>query len=123
MMNRNMPLFGTNGIRGVFGKDLSLDFLVDVIHALASYYKEGSILVGRDGRNSNNINTVDAGLLPTPCLQYAIKRNHFQGGIMITASHNPPQYNGVKPIAKDGVELSRNDETIVEQIFRNKAFI
>ena len=137
MMNRNMPLFGTNGIRGVFGKDLSLDFLVDVIHALASYYKEGSILVGRDGRNSNNIifnivtavlnsngiNTVDAGLLPTPCLQYAIKRNHFQGGIMITASHNPPEYNGVKPIAKDGVELSRNDETIVEQIFRNKAFI
>jgi len=137
MMNRNMPLFGTNGIRGVFGKDLSLDFLVDVIHALASYYKEGSILVGRDGRNSNNImfnivtavlnsngiNTVDAGLLPTPCLQYAIKRNHFQGGIMITASHNPPEYNGVKPIAKDGVEISRNDEAIVEQIYRNKAFI
>ncbi|MFZ0656683.1 MAG: phosphoglucosamine mutase, partial [Nitrososphaeraceae archaeon] len=136
-MNRNMPLFGTNGIRGVFGKDLSLDFLVDVIHALASYYKEGSILVGRDGRNSNNImfnivtavlnsngiNTVDAGLLPTPCLQYATKKNHFQGGIMITASHNPPEYNGVKPIAKDGVELSRDDETVVEQIFRNKAFI
>lgn len=136
-MNRNMPLFGTNGIRGVFGKDLSLDFLVDVIHALASYYKEGSILVGRDGRNSNNImfnivtavlnsngiNTVDAGLLPTPCLQYATKKNHFQGGIMITASHNPPEYNGVKPIAKDGVELSRHDETVVEQIFRNKAFI
>ena len=137
MMNRNMPLFGTNGIRGVFGKDLSLDFLVDVMHALASYYKEGSILVGRDGRNSNNImfnivtavlnsngiNTVDAGLLPTPCLQYATKKNHFQGGIMITASHNPPEYNGVKPIAKDGVELSRDDETEVEQIFRNKAFI
>ena len=137
MMNRNMPLFGTNGIRGVFGKDLSLDFLVDVTHALASYYKEGSILVGRDGRNSNNImfnivtavlnsngiNTVDAGLLPTPCLQYATKKNHFQGGIMITASHNPPEYNGVKPIAKDGVELSREDETVVEQIFKNKAFI
>ena len=106
-------------------------------HALASYYKEGSILVGRDGRNSNNImfnivtavlnsngiNTVDAGLLPTPCLQYATKKNHFQGGIMITASHNPPEYNGVKPIAKDGVEFSREDETVVEQIFRNKAFI
>ena len=102
-MNTNMPLFGTNGIRGVFGKDLSLEFLVDVTHSLASYYKEGSILVGRDGRNSNNIvfnivtavlnsdgiNTVDAGLLPTPCLQYATKKDSFQGGIMITASHNP----------------------------------
>jgi phosphomannomutase / phosphoglucomutase len=132
-----MPLFGTNGIRGVFGKDLSLEFLVDVTHSLASYYKEGSILVGRDGRNSNNIvfnivtavlnsdgiNTVDAGLLPTPCLQYATKKNSFQGGIMITASHNPPEYNGVKPIAKDGVELSREDETVVEHIFKNKQFI
>ena len=137
MMNTNMPLFGTNGIRGVFGKDLSLEFLVDVTHSLASYYKEGSILVGRDGRNSNNIvfnivtavlnsngiNTVDAGLLPTPCLQYATKKDSFQGGIMITASHNPPEYNGVKPIAKDGVELSREDETVVEHIFKNKEFI
>jgi phosphomannomutase/phosphoglucomutase len=136
-MNQNMPLFGTNGIRGIFGKDLSLDFLVDVSKSLAAYYKEGSILVGRDGRNSNNImfniitavlnssglDTGDAGLLPTPCLQHATKKNQYEGGIMITASHNPPEYNGVKPIAKDGVELSREDETVVEDIFRNKSFI
>ena len=132
-----MPLFGTNGIRGVFGQDLSLDFLLDITRSLAAYYKEGSILVGRDGRNSNNImfnivtavlnsnglDTVDAGVLPTPCLQYATKKNQYVGGIMITASHNPPEYNGVKPIANDGVELSREDELVVEQIFENKSFI
>jgi phosphomannomutase/phosphoglucomutase len=132
-----MPLFGTNGIRGVFGKDLTLDFLVDVTQSLAAFYKEGSILVGRDGRNSNNImfnivtavlnsnglNTVDAGIVPTPCLQYATKKNQYEGGVMITASHNPPEYNGVKPIANDGVELSRDDESVVEEIFRNKSFI
>lgn len=132
-----MPLFGTNGIRGVFGKDLSLDFLVNISRSLAAYYKKGPILIGRDGRNSNNIifnivtaalnsdglNTVDAGILPTPCLQYATKRNEFNGGIMITASHNPPEYNGVKPIANDGVELPRQDESVVEQIFANKTFI
>ena len=132
-----MPLFGTNGIRGVFGQDLSLDFLLDITRSLAAYYKEGSILVGRDGRNSNNImfnivtavlnsnglDTVDAGVLPTPCLQYATKKNQYVGGIMITASHNPPEYNGVKPIANDGVELSREDEIVVEQIFENKSFI
>lgn len=132
-----MPLFGTNGIRGVFGKDLTLDFLVDVTHSLAAYYNDGSILIGRDGRNSshivfnivtavlnsNGIDTVDAGILPTPCLQYATKKNQFKGGVMITASHNPPEYNGVKPIAKDGVELSRDDEILVEDIFRNKTFI
>ncbi|HEX7274068.1 MAG TPA: phosphoglucosamine mutase, partial [Nitrososphaeraceae archaeon] len=132
-----MPLFGTNGIRGVFGKDLSLDFLVDITRSLAAYYKKGPILIGRDGRNSNNImlnivtavlnsdglDTVDAGILPTPCLQYATKKNQYEGGIMITASHNPPEYNGVKPIANDGVELPRQDETIVENIFANKRFI
>lgn len=132
-----MPLFGTNGIRGVFGKDLSLDFLVNISRSLAAYYKKGPILIGRDGRNSNNImfnivtaalnsdglDTVDAGILPTPCLQYATKRNEFNGGIMITASHNPPEYNGVKPIANDGVELPRQDESVVEQIFANKTFI
>jgi phosphomannomutase / phosphoglucomutase len=137
MLNKNMPLFGTNGIRGVFGKDLTLDFLVDVTQSLAAFYKEGSILVGRDGRNSNNImfnivtavlnsnglNTVDAGIVPTPCLQYATKKNQYEGGVMITASHNPPEYNGVKPIANDGVELSRDDESVVEEIFRNKSFI
>ena len=136
-MNRNMPLFGTNGIRGVFGKDLSLDFLVNITRSLAAYYKKGPILIGRDGRNSNNImfnivtaalnydglDTVDAGILPTPCLQYATKRNEFNGGIMITASHNPPEYNGLKPIANDGVELPRQDESIVEQNFENKTFI
>lgn len=132
-----MPLFGTNGIRGVFGKDLSLDFLVDITRSLAAYYKKGPILIGRDGRNSNNImlnivtavlnsdglDTVDAGILPTPCLQYATKKNQYEGGIMITASHNPPEYNGLKPIASDGVELPRQDETVVENIFANKRFI
>jgi phosphomannomutase/phosphoglucomutase len=73
--------------------------------------------------NSDGLDTVDAGILPTPCLQYGTKRNEFSGGIMITASHNPPEYNGVKPIANDGVELSRQDESVVEQIFTNKAFI
>lgn len=136
-MNKNMPLFGTNGIRGVFGKDLSLDFLVNITRSLAAYYKKGPILIGRDGRNSNNImlnivtaalnsdglDTVDAGILPTPCLQYATKRNEFNGGIMITASHNPPEYNGLKPIANDGVELPRQDESVVEQVFEIKTFI
>lgn len=136
-MNKNMPLFGTNGIRGVFGKDLSLDFLVEITRSLAAYYKKGPILIGRDGRNSNNImlnivtavlnsdglDTVDAGILPTPCLQYATKKNQYEGGIMITASHNPPEYNGLKPIASDGVELPRQDETVVENIFANKRFI
>ena len=39
------------------------------------------------------------GLTPTPCLQFTVKNSKFAGGIMITASHNPPEYNGLKPIS------------------------
>jgi len=44
----------------------------------------------------------------------------YKGGIMITASHNPPEYNGIKPVASDGVEISREDELLIEDIYFNK---
>ena len=126
--------FGTNGIRGIFPKDLTLEFIHDMTLAIATHFKEGPILVGRDGRQSSSIisKTVcaalnfagldcsDAGMIPTPCLEYNVKKNDYAGGIMITASHNPPQYNGIKPVAKDGVEISRQDELVIEDIFLQK---
>ncbi|MCV0411986.1 phosphoglucosamine mutase [Nitrosarchaeum sp.] len=129
--------FGTNGIRGVFSKDFSLEFVHDMTLAIATYFKSGPILVGYDGRESSQIiakvvcsainytglDCNNAGLVPTPCLEYAVKKLGYSGGIMITASHNPPQYNGIKPAAKDGVEISREDELIIEDIFLNKNWI
>src|SRR3970282_1577699 len=61
--------------------------------------------------------------MPTPCLEYAVKKLDYSGGIMITASHNPPQYNGLKLAAKDGVEISREDELVIEDIYFNKKWI
>ena len=127
-------LFGTNGIRGVFGETFTLDFVSEITLSLATYFKKGPILVGYDGRqssiivskivcsslNSAGFDCVIAGLVPTPCLQYSTKKIGFQGGIMITASHNPPQYNGIKPTAKDGVEIPREDELKVEEIYFKK---
>src|SRR5919112_356620 len=129
-------LFGTNGIRGIFGKDLTVDSIVDACYALGTYFEKGPIVIGYDGRNSSPIvsklvrSTVNsaglevgnAGLVPTPCLQYAAKRLGYNGGIMITASHNPPEYNGIKPTANDGVEISREDELKVEDIYYSKRF-
>ena len=129
--------FGTNGIRGVFKEDFNLEFIHDMTLAIATYFKEGPILVGYDGResspiiaktvcsalNSCGIDCNNAGLVPTPCLEYAVKDRGYNGGIMITASHNPPQYNGIKPAAKDGVEISREDELIIEEIFLKKSWI
>ncbi len=127
-------LFGTNGVRGVFSEDFTLEFVNDLVMSLAAYFKEGKILVGYDGRHSSpivakivssalNYSGLDcymAGLVPTPCLEYATKKLGYDGGLMITASHNPPQYNGIKPVASDGVEISREDERKIEQIFDEK---
>ncbi len=129
--------FGTNGIRGVFSEDFSLEFVHDMTLAIATYFKSGPILVGYDGRESSQIiakvvcsainytglDCNNAGLVPTPCLEYAVKKLGYSGGIMITASHNPPQYNGIKPAAKDGVEIPREDELVIEDIFLNKHWI
>ncbi len=136
-MEKNKPkLFGTNGVRGIFGKDLTSELLIELCYSLATYFGNGPILIGYDGRkssqilsrlvcsvlNSAGLDVGNAGLVPTPCLQYATKQLGYNGGIMITASHNPPEYNGLKAIAKDGVEISRDNELLVEGIYNSKEF-
>ncbi|MDE1769678.1 MAG: phosphoglucosamine mutase [Thaumarchaeota archaeon] len=127
-------LFGTNGVRGVFGEGLTLDFISEITLSIASLFKKGPILVGYDGRESSiiiskivtaalssaGLDSVICGLIPTPCLQFATKKLGYNGGIMITASHNPPQYNGIKVTARDGIEISREDELTVEEFYFKK---
>lgn len=127
-------LFGTNGIRGIFGDDLTLKNIQEIIFSISTFFKDGPILVGYDGRKSSkiiskivctslNYSGIDcniSGLVPTPCLEFATKNLGYNGGIMITASHNPSQYNGIKLVADDGVEISREDEQTIENIYFNK---
>jgi phosphomannomutase/phosphoglucomutase len=129
-------LFGTNGVRGIYGKELTFPLVIDLTYSLATYFKNGPIVVGYDGRksspilsnivsavlNAGGLDVIMAGQLPTPCLQFAAKSKKCGGGIMVTASHNPPEYNGIKPCATDGVEISREDELTVEDIFYNRKF-
>src|ERR671937_2770648 len=135
--NGRPRLFGTNGVRGVYGQELTHDLVIDLCYALGAYFDKGPILVGYNVRksspvlsrlvtsslNSAGLDTANAGLIPTPCLQYAAKRLGYNGGIMITASHNPPEYNGIKPTASDGVEIPREDELKVEDIYYSKRFM
>ena len=86
--------------------------------------RPGQIAVGRDTRTTGPVlanalkagllatgcEVIDCGILPTPALQYIVKE-HYDGGAMITASHNPPEYNGVKIIEPDGTEMG-DEETI-----------
>jgi phosphomannomutase/phosphoglucomutase len=137
MQQKDKPrLFGTNGVRGIFGEELTIDVVIDLSYSLAAYFNNGPIIVGYDGRksspilsklvrsviNSAGLNVGNAKIVPTPCLQYATKYLGYNGGIMITASHNPPDYNGLKPIASDGVEISREDELKVESIYYSNKF-
>jgi phosphomannomutase / phosphoglucomutase len=129
--------FGTNGIRGVFSEDFTLEFVHDMTLAIGTYFGKGPVLIGYDGRESSPIlckivssalNSIGidcnvAGIVPTPCLEFAVKNLGYSGGLMITASHNPPQYNGIKPCANDGVEISREDELIIEDIYLKKSWL
>ncbi|MDG6954810.1 MAG: phosphoglucosamine mutase, partial [Nitrososphaerota archaeon] len=128
-------LFGTNGVRFVPGVSHDLDFAISLAEAVGTYFGTGEVLLGRDGRLSgpalanaaasgllsSGRDVAEAGLVPTPALQYAVKALGFRGGVMITASHNPPQYNGLKVSGSDGVEIPRLDEQRIEKIYFDKS--
>ena len=124
-----MRLFGTNGIREVVGGRLTAPFLTRVAGAIAAMVPIGApLVVGRDGRTSSPAfseilrstlvlaghRVIDVGLLPTPAVQFLVPRLSAQLGVIITASHNPPDFNGVKVIAADGLEVTRDFEEGIE---------
>ena len=128
-MNGPPRLFGTNGIREVVGETLTAPFVVKVARAIGTVVPPRSkLVVGWDGRTSSvamakltvgaltlsGHSVVELGLLPTPAIQYNVPLLHAQMGVILTASHNPPQFNGVKCIAADGLEVSREVETEIE---------
>jgi len=124
-------LFGTNGIRGLVNRDLTPEFVTKIGGAIGTFFQGGQIVVGHDGRTSSPMlvqaltgsltstgcTVYNVGLAPTPAIQYAVKHNKMNGGVVITASHNPPEYNGIKVIGDDGIELPREQETKIENIF------
>ncbi len=127
-------LFGTNGVRGIIGKDMTPELVLSIGLAFGSMRK-GRIAVGRDSRTSGEslanavkaglmaagCDVVDCGMLPTPALQYLVM-HHFDGGAMITASHNPPEYNGVKIIEPDGTEMGDEQTVILEERIFSRNF-
>ena len=69
------------------------------------------------GLTATGCNVFFAGMAPTPALQYAVKNHKMDGGVIITASHNPPEYNGIKVIWSDGIETSHEQEVEIENIY------
>ena len=129
--------FGTNGIRGIPGKDFTLEFIAEMSQSVGTFLgREKPILAGHDVRNSSpsliktvtsgllasGNSTSEAGLAPTPAHQFAVRTLGYGGGIIVTASHNPPQYNGMKVVGSDGVEIPRESEAEIESIYNEKKY-
>jgi phosphomannomutase/phosphoglucomutase len=124
-------LFGTNGIRGLVNKELTPEMTIKIGTAIGTFFKHATLLLGYDARtsgpmlakaiiaglNATGCDVVFAGMAPTPTLQYAVKNHKMDGAVIITASHNPPEYNGIKVIWSDGIEISREQEIEIENMF------
>jgi phosphoglucosamine mutase len=118
--------FGTDGVRGVVGEDLTAELVERLGRAATSWSGRGRIFVGRDTRASGveleaalargiasaGGNAVVAGVLPTP----AVALLTLDLGCVITASHNPPEYNGVKFFDRDGQKLTDEQEEQIEAL-------
>ncbi|MFA5103610.1 MAG: phosphoglucosamine mutase [Candidatus Margulisiibacteriota bacterium] len=109
-----------SGIRGITGESLTNEVVDSFAAAYAMYTKNGRIVVGSDGRssgahirtlvigrlNKSGCEVIDVGIAPTPTIQLAVKYLSADGGIIVTASHNPPQWNGLKFVRSDGIFLN-----------------
>lgn len=120
-----MQLFGTSGIRRVADKNL-VQLALEVGLAVGKVY--GSVVVGSDTRTSSDAvkyafisgllaagsRGCDAGVIPTPTLAFAARE--FDAGAMITASHNPPEYNGIKLLTPDGSAFGSDQRQQIEEM-------
>lgn len=129
-------MFSTTGIRGISNKDITPELAVKLGKTFGTFLGDGcKIIVARDTRTSSEMlrdalvsgllstgaDVTDAGVLPVPALGYATGK-HFDGGVMITSSHNPPQYNGFKFILENGLEITSEAENRFEEIFNSTGF-
>lgn len=128
-MSDKKRLFGTFGVRRTANDVLTPEFASRLAACYGTLVK-GTVAVGGDTRTStlmlkqavtagllsSGCDVVDLGILPTPGIQYAV-RKYYDGGVMITASHNPPQYNGLKFLDEDGIGIPDEMDIEIERLY------
>ncbi|WP_295600374.1 phosphoglucosamine mutase [uncultured Methanobrevibacter sp.] len=131
-------LFGTSGIRGKIGSEVTCELALNVGKSLAYYLgNEGTVVIGYDTRTTNKmldqaitagllesgVNVIKIGMVPTPLVGYATEKLNADAGIMLTASHNPSPYNGIKLWNKNGMAYTSAQESEIEEIYSNRDYI
>lgn len=130
-------LFGTSGIRGLLNKDITAELALNVAKSLAFFIgNKGSVVLGHDTRTSSEmldqvvtagllesgVDVIKLGMVPTPLVGYACEKLGADAGIMITASHNPPEYNGIKIWESNGMAYDETKEAQIEDIYFSKKY-
>ncbi|HEY6906842.1 MAG TPA: phosphoglucosamine mutase [Ignavibacteriaceae bacterium] len=119
-----------SGIRGIIGDGLDPNVLVNFTSAYADFIGKGKIVVGRDARitggmvnsivtgtlNAKGIDVIDIGICPTPTVQYTVKILNARGGIAISASHNPNEWNALKLLNATGQFMTPEENTVLIKI-------
>lgn len=127
-------LISVSGIRGIVGEALTPESAVRFATAFGLWTKGGRILVGRDSRTSSHMLSlavqaglasvscypVDIGLCPTPTVEVAVTEIGASGAVIVTASHNPPEWNGLKLIGSDGLFLDSEQGKEIEAIYHRE---
>ncbi|WP_013323109.1 phosphoglucosamine mutase [Gloeothece verrucosa] len=135
-----IPLFGTDGIRGKVGELLNAPFALQLGFCAAQVLKASvketkPIIIGQDSRNSSDmlamamaagltsagVEVWHLGLCPTPCVAYLTRTLETMGGIMISASHNPPEDNGIKFFDHQGLKLPKDLAQQIENLLLNNS--
>lgn len=123
--------FGTDGVRGIANTELTAELAFQLGQAGAAFLcgrKRGAIVIGRDTRLSGQMflgamtagicagghDVLDLGVVPTPVVAWLTKELGADGGVVISASHNPAEYNGIKFFDASGVKLSEDQEHTIE---------
>lgn len=132
-----LSLFGTDGIRGIVGELYTPQFVADIGSAFATFLGgRGDVLIGWDFRftspgivqllagtlQMHGLDPVALGPMPTPCLQFNVREWGARAGLMVTASHNPVEFNGIKFCAAQGLEQPPEVEHEIERIYRSREF-
>ena len=130
-------LFGTSGIRGKVGSEVTCELALNVGKSLALYLgNKGTVVLGHDTRTTNEmldqaicagllesgVDVIKIGMVPTPLVGYATEKLDADAGIMLTASHNPSQYNGIKLWNKNGMAYTSAQEAEIERIYAEKSY-
>ncbi len=128
--------FGTDGIRGVVGEDLTSRTAFALGNALTRLKQDPKVILGRDTRASSDMlslalaagvtagggDVFDAGVIPTAAVSFFVRREKADFGVVVSASHNPAKFNGLKVFDEEGHKLSEKSEKRAEKYFNDYTY-